>query len=60
MEKIVRNAIKCKDCGDEIESNFTHDFRTCKCGKVAVDGGHDYLKREGTSEDFEELSIVEK
>jgi len=42
---IVRNAIRCNICGDEIESKHRHDFVTCKCGACSVDGGHDYLRR---------------
>ncbi len=58
---IISNKIKCKFCGDIIESKNVHDFKFCSCGKCAVDGGHDYLKRsyDGTSpeECFEDLSI---
>lgn len=43
--KIIKNAIKCKKCGDEIESKTVHGFMFCKCGSVAVDGGYDYLRR---------------
>jgi Zn finger protein HypA/HybF involved in hydrogenase expression len=54
--KIIENKIKCKKCGDIIESKTIHDFKRCKCGAVAVDGGHSYLRREADSkEDFEEL-----
>jgi hypothetical protein len=42
---ITRNAIQCKRCKQIIESKSVHDFRWCKCGAVAVDGGHDYLRR---------------
>ena len=42
---IIRNAIRCSICGDEIESKHRHDFVTCKCGACSVDGGHDYLRR---------------
>lgn len=42
---IIRNAIRCNHCGDVIESVHRHDFRTCRCGCVSVDGGHDYLRR---------------
>lgn len=42
---IVRNAIRCNICGDEIESKHRHDYVECKCGACAVDGGHDYLRR---------------
>lgn len=42
---IIRNAIRCNICGDEIESVHCHDFKWCSCGACAVDGGHDYLRR---------------
>jgi hypothetical protein len=58
--KIIRNGIKCKHCGDIIESTSIHDFKFCSCGKVAVDGGCSYLKRSGNSNDWEELSELEK
>jgi hypothetical protein len=32
-----------------------HDFKFCKCGAVAVDGGKDYLRRVGNKDDYEEL-----
>ena len=60
MDIIIRNMIKCNKCGDIIESKSTHDYVTCKCGAVAVDGGHDYLRRCGHIEDWTELSIVKK
>lgn len=59
MQKIIENKIKCNKCGDVIESIHRHDFKFCKCGAVAVDGGHDYLRRCGNLEDFEELSVYE-
>ena len=43
MKKIIRNAIRCKFCGDVIESELVHDFKFCSCKTVAVDGGHEYL-----------------
>lgn len=58
--KIVMNKIKCNKCGDIIESKTVHDFKFCSCGAVAVDGGHEYLKRSGYREDWEELAIVEE
>lgn len=60
MEKIIINKIKCKKCGDVIESKHVHDFKYCKCKSIAVDGGKDYLKRLGNLEGFEELSKVKK
>lgn len=62
MKKIIQNKIKCKHCGDIIESKHVHDFKICSCGTVAVDGGHYYLKRcfKNNENDFEELSKVEE
>ena len=60
MEKILVNKIRCKKCGDTIESKTVHDFKFCKCGSVAVDGGHCYLRRIGKREDFDDLSEVIK
>lgn len=49
--KIIRNAIRCNLCGDEIESTDRHQYVTCSCGACAVDGGHDYLRRCFKSKD---------
>lgn len=57
-EKVIVNKIKCNLCGDIIESKSGHDFRYCKCGAVAVDGGKSYLRRCGYREDWTELSEV--
>lgn len=58
---IIKNCIRCKFCGDIIISEHRHDFKYCSCGRVAIDGGHDYLKRSFTndSNDYEELSIIQ-
>ena len=57
MEKIKINKIRCKRCGDIIESKTAHDFKFCKCGAVAVDGGKEYLRRcfINIEDDYEEL-----
>ena len=58
MTKIIMsNQIKCKVCGDEVFSVSRHNFRTCQCGLVSVDGGQVYLRRVGSRSDYEELSI---
>lgn len=56
INRIKTNKIRCKKCGDIIESTNVHDFKWCSCGMVAVDGGLEYLRRVGYQEDFEELS----
>ena len=59
MDKIITNKIKCRTCGDVIESVFTHDLKRCKCGAVEIDGGKEYLRRSAKSiDDFIELSTV--
>ena len=55
-EEIISNKIKCKKCGDIIESKGTNDYKNCSYVAVAVDGGKDYLKRMGNEENYEELS----
>ncbi len=52
MPRIIRNAIRCRKCGDIIESETVHDFRVCSCGACAVDGGHYYLRRCGNLENW--------
>lgn len=47
---VVTNKAQCKLCGDVIESKHGHDFKSCKCGEITVDGGKNYLKR--SAKDF--------
>ena len=56
--KIIKNRIKCKYCGNILESKSRYDFKVCSCGKVSIDGGHFYLKRSGNPGDWEELSEI--
>lgn len=58
--KIISNKAKCLKCGDIIESTHRHDFVSCKCGAIYVDGGQDYLRRVGDLENIVELSEVEE
>lgn len=61
MKKILKNVIRCKHCGDIIESTGVHGFKFCKCNSCAVDGGQDYLRRcckTNAETDFEDLSEV--
>lgn len=60
VRRIKRNAVMCNFCGQTIESTHVHDFQTCGCGAVSVDGGLEYIRRvhkEGAS--FRELSEYE-
>lgn len=57
---IIQNEIQCNHCKDQIFSAFRHDYKQCRCGKVAVDGGQVYLKRSGNPEDYTSKSICIK
>lgn len=41
----THNRAKCLICNDIIESKHVHDYVTCSCGNVSVDGGREYDKR---------------
>ena len=59
--KIIRNSVQCLKCADIIESKHRHDYVTCSCGNVSVDGGKDYLKRSFKEMDsWIDLSIYEE
>ena len=63
MKKIKTNKIKCKHCGDIIESTHVWDYKACSCKTVSVDGGKEYLKRgikHSPQEDYEDLSEMEE
>jgi hypothetical protein len=45
---IIQNAVSCLACGDFIVSKHRHDFVTCTCGAISVDGGQAYLRRVGS------------
>jgi len=53
---IVQNAVNCLSCGDLIVSKHRHDFVTCTCGAVSVDGGQEYLRRVGDFANAVDLS----
>lgn len=60
MEKILHNRAQCMLCGDIIESTHRHDYVSCKCGEIAVDGGRSYLRRSAKNFlNFLDLSEME-
>ena len=56
MSKILR----CKKCGDIIQSKHTHDMVWCKCHSIAIDGGDDYCRLTGDLDDMEFLVVENK
>lgn len=56
---IEKNSAYCWNCEMEIESESAHDFVSCLCGDIFVDGGKDYLRHGWKYEDaYENTSIV--
>ncbi len=55
---VVSNEARCLKCGDVIRSMSGHDYVTCSCGNLSVDGGRNYLKRNYRDgrDSWEELS----
>lgn len=41
------NATVALCCGTILHSKHRHDFVTCKCGQLSIDGGNDYIKIVG-------------
>lgn len=51
-----KNIAKCRLCGTVIESKHRHDFVTCRCKAIFVDGGNDYIRRGGDPKNFLEMT----
>lgn len=51
-----RNRIQCLHCNDIIEATHQHDFKSCKCGAVSIDGGWGgHWRRLGNHESWREM-----
>ena len=53
---LITNKAQCAKCKDIIESTHRHDFKSCSCGAVYVDGGLNYIRRGGELKDIIEMS----
>ena len=52
-----QDAVACLKCDEIIYSKYPHDFHSCSCSSVYVDGGRDYLKISGNKSDFEIVKL---
>jgi len=52
------NAIQCLKCRDVIFSRARHDYRSCSCGKTAIDGGFDYTRLIGSYSEPVKLALI--
>ncbi len=59
LDDIKKNWAKCRLCDDVIESVHRHDFQTCKCGEIFIDGGNDY-QRYGCMTSMENIAILDE
>ena len=58
--EIKRNAVRCNECGDVIESKLPYDYVRCSCGACTIDGGTCYIRRSiKTGVGYTELTITE-
>lgn len=56
---IWSNSARCKKCLDLIRSKNRHNYVTCKCGAISVDGGSWYAKRVAMDlDDVEDVIIM--
>jgi len=44
-QKLLLNQAQCKICREVIQSKHRHDYVSCKCGEISVDGGTSYVRR---------------
>lgn len=58
-KRITKNMARCGSCRQYVESKHDHDFRSCKCGNLTVDGGRSYLRRLYRSDNWTEMSQYE-
>lgn len=57
---IYMNVAKCTRCGWIIRSKNRHDYQTCKCGAVSVDGGSWYVGLAGDLDNAEPHTVYYK
>lgn len=51
--------IRCNSCKEIIQSQHRHDFVTCSCGGISIDGGAAYTRIAG-SLNYEFLGLDDK
>lgn len=53
----MEDAVKCKVCGSYIRMDTGYDYIPCACGATAVDGGPEYARIIGDSNNWEIVAI---
>jgi hypothetical protein len=52
------NEATCHVCGNTIRSKNRHNYVTCQCGNVSVDGGSWYVKRSYVTPHFTDNIVM--
>lgn len=60
MSKVKVTCVTCPKCGDTIYSRARHDYRSCSCDSVFIDGGFDYVRMGWHPELGEEPKVFNK
>lgn len=47
----IENRAQCLVCGDVLESKHVHDFVSCTCGNLSIDGGLEHLSSQIVGDD---------
>lgn len=55
---IYSNAATCSLCGEYVRSRNKHDYRSCSCGNLSVDGGSHYCRRSGKPGTYVEAIVL--
>ena len=56
LKILLASKVKCKKCGNVIESRTVHDCKFCECGKTMLDGGFGYQRIGGDPEDVSDYT----
>ena len=55
MARLVKNSAQCAQCGQVLVSRHVHDFQSCACGAIFIDGGNEYFRAGGSAENLIDL-----
>ena len=58
--RLVRNSAQCRVCKQVLVSRHRHDFVSCKCGAIFIDGGNEYFRAGGSLENLIDLCEYEE
>lgn len=58
--RITKNSAQCASCGQVLVSRHVHDFVSCGCGAIFIDGGNEYFRAGGAAENLINLCEYEE